>query len=184
MRRLTLLGWFVGSLLVGTWVYAQEETEENLQYEELKVLEPIIGTWTSTRQYDDTGEQVETETTYVWSKTKKMILATSRQREIKDGEVQPWMDQGPRYFYVWNGDLKCIEVYAFFANVGAAQVLKVVPQGSGAFELVRTQGTTGAEVGGFRFTIVGNEIRSLSYNRKGPDGEVISDRESVGKRAR
>ena len=61
----------LGVLAFGSVARGQDAEDENIQYEKLKVLEPIIGTWTFTW-----AGREPTESTYSWSASKKMIVAT------------------------------------------------------------------------------------------------------------
>jgi hypothetical protein len=140
MKWLGMLSVLVAAFFITPLSYAQLPEEENVRYERLKVLEPIIGTWASTGTDQQTRQQTETVTTYSWSPSKKMIVSASRQRQANIGEdlsTQKWNDGGPRIFFVWNSDSACIEQVCLFTGVGRATVHKVISKGEGVFELTR-----------------------------------------------
>ncbi len=182
MRRLTTLSVLVLSLSSLSYVHSQDV--ENVYYEKLKVLEPIIGTWRSTKTNEQTNKQVETVTTYSWLSNKKMIVATSKLRRADIGEdisKQEWTDLGPRVNFVWNRKSECIEQYFFF-YWGPVIASKVTPQGEGRFELDVFHSTfpdaadsdSDTDVVNV-MTITEDELRIRTTNIKGPEGQPLED---------
>lgn len=96
----------LGVLAFGSVARGQDAEDENIQYEKLKVLEPIIGTWTFTW-----AGREPTESTYAWSASKKMIVATYRARNAEPGEG-PASESGYANnswaFCVWNDKIEKI----------------------------------------------------------------------------
>jgi hypothetical protein len=167
--------------------FAQEKNaenapaEENVHYDKLKVLEPIIGTWA--RDYSSVKGEVET--TFSWSPTKKMIVSTSRNRIAEPDEDikrKEWTDGGARIFYVWNAESECIEQHAFYTSVGRAAAHKVLPKGKGVFDFVPIHPPTSS--GDMTMTITEDEIHVEIVNREGENGESLDDRHFVSKRIR
>jgi hypothetical protein len=112
--------------------YGQEAEEEGVEYEKLKVLEPIIGTWHAT--IPDRG--FEAFHTYSWSDTKRMIVASGTQKRGKPGEVpsETALSESPRKeFIVWNHTTNCIERYLLLARAGLFHVTLLSPIGDGKF---------------------------------------------------
>jgi hypothetical protein len=178
MKCCGLLSLLIGSLLVGPQAFGQDDAEENIHYERLKVLEPIIGTWSARRTDSRTGAENEQQTTYRWSATKRMIIGDSIRRDITDGQAGPWNEGGPRFCYVWNQYLKCIEVYAFYTMAGVAAVSRLIEKGDGEFEWSETQMTTDDwPTASITMTISDDEIVMKGRNRKSVDGEELDDLE-------
>ena len=160
--------------------YAQPQEEENVAYEKLKVLEPIIGTWTITRTNDETGTLHETSTTFAWADSKKMITTVSKRRQVKIGgdiATQEWTDGGPRFFYLWNLKSECIEQYFLIQGAGAGFVHGLLPKGDGVFEWKLIHAASPWESGESTVvtTITDTELRLTATNRKGPQGEDLED---------
>lgn len=171
-----------GVLSVGPLAFGQDDAEQNVHYERLKVLEPIIGTWYSAMPNRQTGGQIEQRTTYRWIATKRMIIADSVRREIADGEPGPWTEGGPRFHLVWNQKLECIEIYSFATLAGWAFVERVLPKGDNEFELISTQVTVDRGTANMTMTISDEEILWKLRNRKSVDGEALDDQEVILKR--
>lgn len=187
MRRISTL-FMMGALAVVSLAHGQEAKEqENVQYEELKVLEPIIGTWGANWTNEQNGEQGEIQMTYSWSSSRKMIMCASRIRKAQPGAdlaTQDWVDGGPRYYYVWNVTSKCIEVYALYTGIGEAVVSKVEPKGDNKFEMTVIHAAADVSRGDAILTIKEDEVVTKVINRKGDDGEKWKDLEMVHKRVK
>jgi hypothetical protein len=183
-----LLSLLLGLLLVGPQAFGQDDAEENIHYEKLKVLEPIIGTWSHIFPNRQTGGQIEHQTTYRWVATKRMIIADSIRRDITDGQAGPWTEGGPRTCYVWNQNQEppCIEVYFFGTLAGWAGVSRVLPKGDNEFELIQTHITLdlGGGTANLTMTISDDEIVLMGRDRKDADGAALEDWESVSKRVK
>ncbi len=178
MKLLQVMFVLVTAASMSSLSYAQSQEEENVHYEKLKVLEPILGTWTLTRTNDETGEQTEISTTYSWSAAKKMIVSTSKQRRANKGEdisTQEWGEGGPRISYLWNRTSDCIEKYWLFPQHGAAFILKVLPKSEGVFELTPIHHTSPFMPGTNTLTITDTDLRIRAIDRKGPQGEKLED---------
>lgn len=185
MLRLSML-FVIGAFAVGSLAHGQEaKEEENIRYEKLKALEPIIGTWSAGWTNDEKREQSEIQTTYSWSTTKKMILCVTKIRTAKTGEdlaKQDWVEGGPRYFYIWNTKSGCIEQYSLYPGIGEAAVSKVEPKGGSKFEITVIHAATDVIRGDAVVTVTQDELLTKIFNRQGDDGEKWDDIEMVSKR--
>jgi len=178
MKLLGMLSVLVVVFLGSSLCYAQTQEEENVAYEKLKVLEPIIGTWTHIRTDKETGGQTEIATTYSWSATKKMIVSTSKQRRANKGEnisAQEWGEGGPNIAYLWNYGSECLEQHWLMPQVGVVFISKVVPKDEGMFELTPIHHTSTIPLGTNILTITETELRVRAIDLKGPQGEKLED---------
>lgn len=174
---------FVWAGVLAATCVAQDATRwVNPRYEKLKVLEPIIGTWTFVRTYPGSEAKSEVQTTYSWSPSKGMITSTSRTRHAADGDLsqaQEWIEGGPFVFFVWNEKTNRIESHGLYTLAGFADVCAVTCREDGSFESSPTHEDFDAVLSKDVMTISGNEMRVKSTNRRSPSGEALEDREEV-----
>ena len=78
MRSLGMLFVFVSALAVTSLCHGQGTEEKNVAYENLKLLEPMIGTWQMTWADEETGTQGVWELTCSWTASKRMIATTTK----------------------------------------------------------------------------------------------------------
>ena len=52
----------------------QDDTEKNAEYLQLKVLQPLVGTWQASGTNVDEGYQWDYRITFKWSPSKKVIV--------------------------------------------------------------------------------------------------------------
>lgn len=172
---------------VGSPLRAQEQPEENVSYEKLKVLEPLIGTWSANWTKNETGAQNEMQMTFSWAPKNRMIVSVGKARTADAGktlDTQPWEDGGPRGFYVWNSKAGSIEQTWFFTMMGMAIHSTVMPKGNGEFEM-KTFHQTG-DLGTYDITMVvtENECRQKFVSRDSANGDASKDFEIVMKRVK
>lgn len=152
------------------------------RYEKLKVLEPIIGSWTFVRTYAGSDARTEVQTTYCWSPTKAMITSTSRSRHAADGDLSQahdWIEGGPFVYFVWNEKTQRIESHGLYTLAGFADVYAVTCKEDGSFESSPTHEEFDAVLSKDVITIKGDEMRIKSTNQRGPSGETFEDSEAV-----
>ncbi len=174
---------FVWAGVLAATCVAQDATRwVNPRYEKLKVLEPIIGTWTFVRTYTGIPAKSEVQTTYTWSPSKGMITSTSRTRHAENGDLsqtQEWIEGGPFIFFVWNEKTNRIESHGLYTLAGFADVYAVTCREDGSFESSPTHEDFDAVLSKDVMTIKGNEMRIKSTNQRSPSGETLEDREEV-----
>ena len=177
---------FVWAGVLTATCVAQDATKwVNPKYEKLKVLEPIIGTWTFVRTYPGSEAKSEVQTTYSWSPSKGMITSTSRTRHAADGDLgkaQEWIEGGPFIFFVWNEKTNRIESHGLYTLAGNAGVYAVTCRDDGSFESSPTHENFDTVLSKDVMTIKGNEMRIKSTNRRDPSGETLEDSEQVSTR--
>lgn len=185
--------WYVFYLLLLTVacvrppIWAQEPTEQDVSHEKLKVLEPIIGTWSATWTNDETGAQNEMQVTFSWAAKARMIVSVGKARTADAGKTldsQPWEDGGPRGFFVWNSKAGAIEQTWFFTMMGMAIHSTITPKGNGQFEM-KTFHQTG-DWGTYDMTMVvtEDECRQKFVSRDSASGDASKDFEIVMKRVK
>ncbi len=122
---------------------SQSAAIRNREYEELKVLEPLIGTWRMVF-VDDGGVKREWLTTIDWSSTRKMIVGSGISRIVATSPTangHPWHQRGYA-FYVWNSVDQRIELFNVGTTWGSVVVSEVKPQERGVIAYSRIRGTT------------------------------------------
>jgi hypothetical protein len=186
MKLLGMLSVLIAAFSIGSLSYAQpQKDEENVAYEHLKVLEPIIGTWTTSFDNNYTGWHVEIMTTYSWSPTQKMLVAKGKTRRVKigdDSSTQEWSDLDVPEFWMWNTVSKSIERYSVVPEAGMACVDKVVSKGEGVFEIAPIHGNHFLGNYTLKMVLKDKEIHNTFANLTGPKGEKQDDIELVSKR--
>lgn len=163
----------LSALVLQSVARCQEAKEENIHFEQLKVLEPIIGTWTFTWPGLEPAES-----TYAWSTGKKMVVARYRSQNAEPGkslESELGYADNSWAFCVWNAKEKCIELHTFMPFMGTCTVSKVTPKGNGEFEIVpvRMSGNGGSYT--MSWTITEKEILTRMFNRTDRQGQALED---------
>jgi hypothetical protein len=132
-------------VVTASTVGSASETAEfrNREYEELRVLEPLIGSWRMVF-VDDDGVKREWVTTIAWSSTRKMIVGSGISRIVDSSPTAdgpPWHQRGYA-FYVWNSVDQRIELFNVGTAWGSVVVSEVKPQERGVITYSRIRGTT------------------------------------------
>ena len=184
MRSLGMLFVFIPVLAMTSLCHGEGTEEENVHYEKLKVLEPMIGTWQMTWADEETGTQGLWELNFSWTPSKRVIAATTKTRRAEKGEditKKAWLTRNTGW-YVWNSESQWIENYHVNQETGLASVSKLSPTGNGAFESEQIRAS--ANTGTSRTTVkcVGDEMHWAFVNRKSPTGEAQKDIFGVFKR--
>ena len=179
MNRWGILVVLIGMLHVPAFAQDATEPRTNVAYEKLKVLEPLMGTWSRSWIQQGSGIRIEVETTYSWSPSKLMIVSKSRSRF---GDNKEWIDGGAHIYYAWNEKSECIEQFHMYTLWGRATVNRVLPKEKGVFELISIHDNLDVGTSTKTMTISENEIRILLQNQKDPKGAPLEDEEQVFKR--
>ena len=105
--------------------YAQNqevETQTNEEYEHLKVLEPLAGTFLIEGKNEETGARWEWTHTTSWIGPQRKTLKTEQRFRIADNEAalkeQEWTTGHSYHFYVWNNAEKRIEYISVWGGRG------------------------------------------------------------------
>jgi hypothetical protein len=158
--------------------FAQDASDEsNENYEKLKVLEPLVGTY-YTKFADEELGKWETKTTISWLDSKSILKEEVTNRIFdSDGELetQDWSDPVMNYF-VWNNVTKRIEKITLMPWNGGCQISAVDIIGDGAYKhsLVRTtRNPSGWGELTARVTEKGIEVSVRKWI--GEDGEPMPD---------
>jgi hypothetical protein len=154
MRRSSFLITALSAIFVCGLIYAQDATEEeNLEYEKLKVLEPLIGTWQIEWTNDETGVKGQAKVEISWSETKKMVRQKQFMRTAEPGAdlvEQEWNARADRC-YLWNHNTKRIEQVNINERSGWVITREVKPSGGGVFVMPAISGSN--EVTGDRILV-------------------------------
>lgn len=164
--------------------YAQDATEgDNLEYEKLKVLEPLIGTFHQNWTDEKTGEIRESEATISWCDSKKMLVVTGRQRAAKTEDAvarQPWKAWTDIIHYYWNNVSHQIESVRVRPEEGFVTVNTITPNDNGVF--VYTQIKTSSDRSGSPKLTVEATDEALTLRASGrvdAEGKPLDDSETV-----
>jgi hypothetical protein len=184
MRSLGKLFLFASAVAMTSLCHGQAPEDENVHYDNLKVLEPMIGTWQFKFGDADAGAHGVWETSFAWTPNKRTIATMTRNRRADKGEnitTKDWLTKNVG-MYVWNTELGCIESYDVDQETGVAFVSKLCPTGEGAFEFEHVRAS--ALVGTVRTTLkcVGDELYWAFLNRTSPTGEPQPDIHGLFKR--
>jgi hypothetical protein len=157
-------------------LFSQEQAqEENVEYEKLKVLEPIIGTWHAKSQ--DAGMHREYHIKYSWSDSKKIIEGEVTNRTSpadEDIAAQPFAIFA-RAFFVWNQQDERIERYLAFFRTGQVTVNEWIPKGNGVFAVKRLSSTSPRGTAEIQVTISNDKYTHEATNVKDADGTAQDD---------
>jgi hypothetical protein len=176
---LTVMALFVCGL-----TYAQdtstEQAEQNIEYEKLKVLEPLVGTFLMEGTNEQEGTKWEWVHSTDWSgPEKKMLITETKFRSAgaeADLEKQEWAVGKGGFYYVWNNAAKRIEYIAVMARRGSVTVSEVKCNGDGLYSLKRLS-TTVSPAGSEETTVTVDDQTLLwkITNRKSADGQPEED---------
>ena len=170
--RLTMFAFI--SFLIAAQVHGQETPVEHAAYAHLKVLEPLVGSWTMTGTSDQ-GVDFEYKLTFSWTRNKSMLLGDATVRVLGDGPDQPevpWHHVG----YVWNDNTDSIEMTRLHLNSGVVDVASLTAMGGGKFRRAQIRSTTKDQVTEDTVTTIsGAKVLVASTNRKNAAGEALPD---------
>ena len=170
-------------------VYAQDADSPNpAEYEELKVLEPMVGTYRSEWLSANTGGEREALVTYSWSTSKKMLVAEGKIRRAEPGQdisKQPWTTFWDRRYFVWNHVAERIEMVNVNTSAGTVHVSEVKSKGAGVFSILPISSTLNDKAKADMVVTVTKEgITAKLTNRVNADGKRLEDEEHKSKRIR
>jgi hypothetical protein len=163
-------------------IYAQDATEdENLEYEKLKVLEPMVGTYHSTGKNEETGRVWEMRATIAWSGSKKMLVQelAVRNAETEAGLAEKeWQPSQVRLYNVWNHSANRIEQFHVRPGIGVVTIREVKHEGNKVFSYSRIS-TTGDPnwKSDIRAVVTKEGITYHITNQQNPAGEALEDTE-------
>jgi hypothetical protein len=169
------------------FIHAQEaENEENLEYEKLKVLEPLLGTYHGTGTNLETGRVWEIHVTIAWSDSKKMLVreGTGRNAETEaDLAEQEWQPLQGRMYYAWNHTANRIEHFYVRPGIGVVTINEVKHKGDKVFSYSRIS-TTGdpSWKSDIKAVVTKDGITYHITNRQNSAGEALEDAEWKMKR--
>lgn len=187
MKRIAFTLTIVAVIFTCGLTYAQPAAVvPNVEYEKLKVLEPLIGTWRIETKDDETGAIWEALITVSWSATQKMIVSDVKTRnadsdsKLGKQEFQPFQEQ----FFVWNPDAKRIE----FINVnllgGAVYISEAKIDANGVISYPRIRSTRGRFLTDRTDEVTDSEWTVKFYEGKSETGEALEDYELRAKRVK
>jgi hypothetical protein len=143
MKRMIIALFAIGILLSNSICNADTpSTIGNIEYEKLKVLQPLVGTWRMVFT-DEAGATREWLTKVDWSVTRKMIVARATTRTARSPNElagQEWHEMGYA-FYVWNPSAERIELFNIGTTWGSIVVSEVTPRRHGIIVYSRIRGT-------------------------------------------
>jgi hypothetical protein len=187
MKKVRFLLAVVAVCITCELTQAQENADaENARYEQLKGLEPLVGTFRSAWTNDEDGMKVEMLSTTSWNRPQNMLMTESRIRRAgadADLSKQEWSVTEGRQYYVWNRNAQRIEQFRVQARNGVITISEVKPQGDGVFALSRVS-TTGSGSGRADVNIKATDhgITWTITNRVNRDGEPQDDMEFTSQR--
>jgi hypothetical protein len=162
-----------------TIAYGQDASEENVEYEHLKVLEPLVGTWLMSGTNDEDDVDWEYKLIYSWSPSKKMLVGHGNLRWATTNDSLSEKEWEPREHrsIIWNHKKKTIEQTILHPNRGSVSVLSFTGKGNGRFAVTQ-ESNSAAEHGTLdrMLIITGDKITINETNRKNAAGESQPDR--------
>jgi hypothetical protein len=187
MKRISFALTIVAGLTLCGVAFAQNAAEEeNPAIQELKVLEPLVGTYHASRTNEETGRVREIRRTISWSDTKTMLTSEAIGREAEseaDLANQEWQPWGYRAYYVWNHDASRIELITVMPGPGVVNVSEIKREDENVFTHSRIR-TTGNPAWRSAVKVIVTE-EGITYqltNRKNAAGETLEDAEYEMKR--
>ncbi len=142
MKRQPLTLIAIAAILTCGRNYAQNqevETQTNEEYEHLKVLEPLVGTFLIEGKNDETGQRWEWTHTTSWIGPGRKMLKIEQRSRIADNEAalkeQEWTTGHSYHFYVWNNAEKRIEYISVWGGRGVVEIKGVHSKGNGTFSM-------------------------------------------------
>ena len=161
-----------------------QDADENPEYEKLKVLEPLIGTYYAEWSEED-GEQ-DTLMTFAWNSNKRALISTREGRKAdtkQELRMKRWQGLQDRYYYFWNAVENRIESVGLNPTGGdcTISVVKPIAKGEYALEFVRSTTTTESR-STVQIVVTDDSLTFKITNRKDADGAPLEDVDFVGKR--
>jgi hypothetical protein len=187
MKRISFALTIVVASTVCGVANAQDAKEEaNLEYEKLKMLDPMVGTYHSMGQNEETGRVWQMRTTIAWSDSKRMLvheLAVRNAETEADLAKQEWQPSQVRLYNVWNHSANRIENFWVRPGIGLVTISEVKHEGDNVFSYSRISTTGDPKWKSDIKAVVNDEgITYLTTNRKNPAGEALEDTELKMKR--
>jgi hypothetical protein len=180
MKHFNLALATVTAMFVCGFAHAQEaENEKNIEYEKLKVLEPMVGTYHNAGKIEETGRVWETRATIAWSDSKKMLIreltwrAAETEAELAEQEWQPLPN---RTYFAWNHSENRIERIYVLPRTGLVTISEVKHEGDNVFAYLPISNTA-ARVGksDFRAVVTKEGISLEMTNRQNAEGDPLED---------
>ncbi len=168
-------------IMVCAFADAQQKPDaESGEYAQLKVLEPLVGTYRSEWTNQESGDQGESNLTISWNDSKNMLIAESQYRTIASDTNRPKTEWMPaiRLYFVWNHVGKRIESIDVQAWSGVVNISEVTAKDGGVLSLAEVR-TTGRPGGSASISLVAAEhdLTVKITNIKSPAGETLDDME-------
>ena len=158
------------------------------EYEELKVLDPMVGTYRMEWLSANTEGRGKCLRRISWSSSKKMLVADGKIRRAEPGQdisKQPWTHLRPRRYFVWNHVAERIEMVNVDTLAGAVHVSEVKSKGAGVFSFLPVSSTlNGKAKADMVVTVTKEGITAKLTNRVNADGKRLEDEEHKSKRIR
>jgi hypothetical protein len=159
---------------------AENETQTSREYEKLKALEPLVGTYIIEGTNEETGVNWEWVITIDWNGPPKSMLIVEDKRRWANAEedvkTKDWATTKNRHYFVWNNSTERIEYMNVWARRGRISVHHVIPKGEGTYSMPRLT-TTESPAGNANITVKVDES-SLVWkivDRTTPDGTREDD---------
>jgi hypothetical protein len=94
----------------------QEQAQPNVEYEHLKVLDSLVGTWQGKGTDPESGVEFEFKFTVSWSPNQKLLMGDGMVRAALPGQgklEEQEFGPGWRNFWVWNQQEQRLEDHGF-----------------------------------------------------------------------
>jgi len=167
-------------VLSGIALGQEPNEEEQIQYEKLKVLEPLVGTYIIEGTNEENGTKWEWVNTIGWNgPSKSMLIIDDKIRWAnaeEDVKAKDWVITKTHHYFVWNATTQRIEYVSVWARQGTIVVNHVIPQGEGVYSMSRLS-TTESPVGNADMLVKVDDT-SLEWKvikRTTPDGAPADD---------
>jgi hypothetical protein len=157
---------------------AQEaEDADNVEFQKLKVLEPILGIYHWAWSNDE-GEH-ESLLTISWNVSKKAMIATRQARHADTKEtlsLKPWIDQEDRVYYFWNHAEDRIESVRVAPYTAEYSINEVMAEGDGEFTLKFIRSTDPSQPRAtMKMVATDDSLTFKISNRKNAAGDPLED---------
>jgi hypothetical protein len=164
-------------LMAASMVVGQAE-EPNVAYEQLKVLEGLIGEWEGAGLYDEDTLKWETKFAYSWVEGNKVIKGEvdSRYGAADEDTSKKEFSRERCVYFVWNAKDEQIDQYQIRLSRGRATVHVWERKEDGVFSVRPVWPLPDPERSGdTTATITRKTITMITTKRTNKDGEALKD---------
>lgn len=177
MTKRTMATSVLALLALAAVAQCEDKQQGNAEFEQLKVLQPTVGTWRGEGHNVEKGIYWEYRTTISWSPSKKVLVGVGEVRRTtnkKELGIQKWTPWDRRYA-IWNPKTKMIELHTLNLFNGTATVRTFHLRSDGKYQYTTQSTTNLTESFDQVFKMENKRCVLTKTNRKDARGKSLPD---------